>query len=109
MRAPLDPELEEVRGDATPFGVRSDALVNESLHALDEFGGGEAGLRVGLATELAVNDRTHAFQHAPHQTLHKRLVPLLLFLFTHNQRAADEAESAGPSRRQSLSAGEGES
>src|SRR5437763_880533 len=57
VRAPLDPELEEVRGDASALGVRSDALVNESLHALDEFGGGEAGLRVGLAPELAVNDR----------------------------------------------------
>ena len=66
-----------------PLRVVAHAFVYETLHALDEFGGGEAGLRLGVATELSVNHRAHAIEHAPQQPLDQRLVALLLFLFTH--------------------------
>jgi hypothetical protein len=107
--APLDLELEEVGRDPPPLGVGPRALLDEVLHPLDELGGGEAGLRVGLAPELAVDDRAHALEHAPHQPLDQRLVALLLFLVAHKWGVRLRLrDRAGAARRQRSRRAKGE-
>ena len=70
-----------VRRASSFIAFVSDALVDEALHALDELGGGESASRFDGATQPAIDDAAHTFEHAPQYAFRQCfLAPFLFYL-----------------------------
>ena len=81
VRAPFDFQNEMMRRDSSALALVADALVDQLLHAFDELGGGESAAGFDGASEAAVDDVAHSFEHAAENAFGQRLfTPLLLAL-----------------------------
>src|SRR5205085_12455865 len=74
VRAPFDLEFEMMRRDAPALRVVAHALVKQTVHAFDQARGGKTRLRLKLAAEFAIHDRTDTVEHAPEQALDESFV-----------------------------------